>query len=398
MTYLADYNSRFINIVEGDGCFLFDDKGKKYLDFIAGWCVGNIGWKRKEIKEAVLREAEFGRFVPAFLRFRGQEDFAALLSNITPNKKLTRVFRCTSGSEAVEFAIKCARVASGKKIIISVDGVYHGHTYGAASVGDACYEGMAPCIPGFLKIAMPRNEEEAEMVMKKFGDIVKENSGDVAAFMSEPVWTNGGAVIPPKNFYPAIEKICRENDILIVMDEVATGFGRCGVLFASELWGIKPDIMCLAKGFTGGYATMGACLVTEEIFERSRYIPSYSTFGWCVSDLAATRANVEVILKDKLWENSKIIGEYLLSKLKEFEKLDYVKEVRGKGLLLGIEIVHDKESGRPDYKRAQRIQDECADKGLLIETAGNALFITPPLILTKELADKGFEILKQILK
>ena len=268
----------------------------------------------------------------------------------------------------------------------------------AAAVGDACTKSMEPCPHGFLKIRMPNAYQgvSAEEVIGEFERIVNEN-GDVAAFFSEPVWTNAGSYIPPKEFYPAIEKICRENEILFIMDEVATGFGRCGKLFASELWDSKPDILCLGKGLTGGYGTMGATLVTEKIFKSSRDIPFYSTFGWNALDLAASKANVELILKDKLWENSSDIGSYLLKKLKPLEGAPYVGEVRGTGLLIGIEIVKDKISKSPDFLFSQKIQDECAKRGLIIETAENNLFITPPLTITRDITDEGLRVLSEVM-
>ena len=397
MGNLADYYSQDIEITDGDGCYLFDKNGKKYLDFLAGWCVGNVGWKRKEIKEALQKEAERGIYVPPVLRFSGWEEFAQLLVKNSPNKELTKVFRCTSGSEAVEFAIKCARAATGKKKIISVDGVYHGHTYGAAAVGDACSPEMAPCVPGFIKIPMPNAfiGVSGDEALKKLEEILS-SDGDVAAFLSEPVWTNAGAIVPSGSFYPEVEKLCRKHGALLIMDEVATGFGRCGALFASELWGLKPDIICLGKGLTGGFASLGATLVTEKIFLASSAIPWYSTFGWLPTDLAAARANVELILRDKLWENAKEVGGYLLEKLKPLEKYSFVNEVRGVGLLLGIEIIDDAVK-KPDFLKAQVIQNKCVENGLMLETAHHNIFITPPLILTKEQADEGAKILENVI-
>lgn len=398
MSNLADYYSRPLEITDGDGCYLFDTKGKRYVDFLAGWCVGNIGWKNKKVRKAIEKEAARGTYVPPVFRRKEWEEFAELLVSKAPNKKLTRAFRCTSGSEAVEFALKCARAATGKGTIVSVDGVYHGHTYGAAAVGDACTKSMAPCPHGFLKLPMPNESRgvSAKKVVQEFEKMVRENN-DIAAFLSEPVWTNAGSYIPPKDFYPAIERLCRKNGILFIMDEVATGFGRCGKMFASELWGVKPDMLCLGKGLTGGYGTMGATLVTEPIFKASRDIPFYSTFGWNALDLAAAQANSEVILKEKLWENAEEVGEYLLEKLKPLEALPYVSEVRGIGLLLGIEIVKDKRSKAPDWARSQKIQDQCAEEGLILETAGHTLFITPPLTLTRRIVDEGVKILNEVM-
>ncbi len=399
MGNLADYYSRDIEIVSGDGCYLFDQNGKKYLDFLAGWCVGNVGWGRKEIKEAVEKQLEKGAYVPPVFRSRLWEEFAELLIKISPNKNLTRAFRCTSGSEAVEFAIKCARAATGKHKIISAEGTYHGHTYGAAAVGNACTKAMAPCASGFEKIPQPDAYRgvTGSQVLEKMESILR-NDKDIAAFLSEPVWSNAGVFVPPEGFYKKVEELCRQYGVLLIMDEVATGFGRCGKLFGYELWDIKPDIVCLGKGLTGGYSTMGATLVTEDIYKASFDIPFYSTFGWNVFDLAAAKANVEIILRDRLWENSQSVGGHLLNKLKSFEEKSFIGEARGVGLLLGIDIVQNKKSKARDGKKADEIMNQCAENGLLLETAHNVLFVTPPLILTKEQADEGAEILASVLK
>jgi 4-aminobutyrate aminotransferase-like enzyme len=219
-----------------------------------------------------------------------------------------------------------------------------------------------------------------------------------SSFMSEPVFTNTGAIIPPVEFFPAIENICRQHGILFIMDEVATGFGRCGRLFGSELWELEPDIICLGKGITGGYGTLGATIVTEDIYEQCRgKIPSYSTFGWTPLDLAAARANVEVILQGRLWENADEVGLYLLGKLKALELKPNVGEVRGIGLLLGIELVSDCHSKRPDFKRATEVLNKCSERGLLLGSVGNVLLLTPALTLSYELADEGAAIITSLL-
>ncbi len=395
---LASYFARRIPIDHGNGCFVYDESGKEYLDCIAGWCVGTAGWKNEEIKKAIVAEAEVGRYIPPFLQFRGWEEFAKLLVKCAPNPKLVRAIRCTSGSEAVEFAIKCARAATGKQDIISVDGVYHGHTYAAAGVGNACHSSMEPCAPGFLKLPLPhplRGPSESE-VIAKFENLVASKK-TIAAFLSEPVWTNAGAIVPSPSFYPAIERVCRKNKILFVMDEVATGFGRCGAMFASELWGIKPDILCLGKGITGGYSTLAATLITQSIYLKTFRIPSYSTFGWAPMDLAAARANVKIIVRDKLWENAKTVGAYFLQKLNAFRDRPNVGDIRGIGLTLGIEIVKNKKTNAPYILKALLLQNACARKGLLLETAGNTLFMTPHLIFTRKLADRAITILDKTL-
>lgn len=384
--YLADYGSAPLYIKTGKGCYLYDIFGRKYIDFAAGWCVGNLGWKRKEIEEAIKKELDESVYAPAFLRWKKWEELAKLLCKHAPGR-LRRAFRCTSGSEAVEFAIKCARASTKKTIIVSIDGVYHGHTYGAASVGDACRAGMGPCLVGFIKLPMP-DEKNWRDVMAQFENLAKKNN--VAAFMSEPVWTNAGILIPPKAFYPAIQKICRKYGTLFVMDEVATGFGRCGKLFASELWALKPDILCLGKGLTGGYGAAGATLTTEEVFQKSRGIPSYSTFGWVPTATAAMLANIKLVLKEKLWKKAQDVGDYLLEQLKELETLPAIKEVRGIGLLFGIEF------RKPV---ALKILHKCGLKGLIMSEVNEfTLFLSPPLVLDKKTATEGAAILKKVVR
>lgn len=394
---IADYYSRPIEIVDGEGCELIDRKGKRYLDFIGGWCVSTVGWKHTEIIRAVHEAMQKTPAIPPMLRDATQEKFAEILLNHAPGK-LARVFRCTSGSEAVEFALKCARATTRKPTIVSIDGVYHGHTYGAASVGDACRELMGPCLPGFLKLPMPNAYRgvAGENVIQQFEKLLNERN-DIAAFLSEPVWTNGGVVIPPPDFYPKIQELCRQHGVLFIMDEVATCCGRCGVWLASELWGLTPDILCLGKGITGGYGTLGATLVTEEVFERSRGIPAYSTFGWLVTDRAAAQTNVELVLKQKLWENANRVGTLLLEQLRPLEKRPYVGQVRGIGLLVGIEIVKDTQSRERDIQRAVEFCNRCAEAGLLLETADNVLFMSPPLILSEDEARHGAEILNNVV-
>lgn len=385
--HIADYDSVPLEFTRGEGCFLYDKKGRGFLDFLGGWCVATVGWRNKEMAIAISRQAQEGFYVPAVLRYEPQEILAKRLVELAPGK-LTRVFRSTSGSEAVEFALKCARASTRKPTIVTIDGVYHGHTYGAASLGNACTKHMSPCLTGFIKLPMPKTAAEGQAVIETFEKLVGSRD-DIAAFMSEPVWTNAGCYIPPAGFYEGIQKICKKCNILLVMDEVATCLGRCGRIYASELWGIEPDIICLGKSFTGGYASMGATLVTESVFKKSRGIPDYSTFGWMPQDLAAAAENVSIIVRDRLHENARDVGLYLLQELKGLEKLRKVKEVRGIGMVFGVEL---------RLPIAPLIALACYRRKLLVAFADSrTLFFSPPLILTKGLAKRGAETLKGVL-
>lgn len=375
-----------IAISHGEGCELIDTKGKHYLDFIGGWCVSAIGWGHPEITKAIVEEAKRATYVPPFLQFPPRESFAKKLIEIAPGDRLQKVFPVTSGSEAVDMAIKVVRAASGKDTILSIDDVYHGHTYGALSLGDAHKRVQGSIVPGFEYLPMPGRDAGVEEVLATLEHRIKR--GDVAGFISEPVWTNAGAYVPPAEFYPAVQKLCRKHDVLFVMDEVATGFCHCGKLFASQLWDLSPDVLCIAKAFTGGFGTMGATLVSQDVYTKSEGIPSYSTFGWNALDFAATRANVEIILREKVWENAENIGTHLLKLLQPLEQLPIVREVRGIGLVIGIHL----------KDQCSEVQKQCAESGLILEIAGETLLLTPPCILTKTQAKQGADIIASVLK
>jgi acetylornithine/succinyldiaminopimelate/putrescine aminotransferase len=359
--HLADYGSAPVDFVRGEGSWVFDKRGKKYLDFQTGWCVGTVGWKNKEMAEAICAQAREGFHEPPWFRVERHERFAARLAELAPGA-LSRVFRACSGSEAVEFAISAARKATGKPAIVSIGGVYHGHTLGAASVGTAA-----------------DRLEKLERIL--------DGRDDVAAFLSEPVWTNAGCVIPDPSFYPAVQALCRKRKVLLVMDEVATCMGRCGKLFASELWGIEPDILTLGKSFTGGYATMAATMVTESVFKKARGISSHPTFGWCFQDLAATEKNVEIVVRDNLAGNAATVGAYLLDLLKPLASLKKVRDVRGIGMTLAVEF---------RLPVAPLIAAKCYRLGLVTEfTDAKTLFLSPMLSLTKKEAKMGADIIKK---
>jgi acetylornithine/succinyldiaminopimelate/putrescine aminotransferase len=383
-SHIANYDPIPIDFVKGDGCFLFDKKGKKYLDFLGGWCVSTVGWKNPDMAAALARQAKTGVYVPPFFASARQEALAKRLLDLAPGK-LRRVFRSTSGSEAVEYGIMCVRAATGKPTVVSIDGVYHGHTYGAAALGDACIPKIGPAPQGFIKLPLPKSVEGGMAVVTAFEKLIIER-GDIAAFMSEPFWTNAGCHVPPAGFYEGIQKVCRRHGVLLAMDEVATGMGRSGTMFASELWGLTPDVICLGKSFTGGYASMGATLVTEELFRKGRGIPDYCTFGWLPQDLAAAEKNLDLIISKKLDENAADVGAFLLTELKPLERLAKVKQVRGQGLVFGIEFT---------LPIAPLIALACYRRGLVTALAdARTLFFAPPLILDRRLAKQGAAILR----
>ncbi len=398
--FLADYSAFQKQFVDADGCFLFDEQGKKYIDFLGGWCVSTVGWKHPEMIKALDEVKKNAFYIPPSYGWPEWEHFAKTLIDIAPGN-LRRVFRATSGSEAVEFAIKIARATTGRKKIVSVERVYHGHTYGAATVGNCLSPGISPGVPNMVKIPMPdefRNDFRltGEALSDRIAEIFEAIAakGDVAGFISEPIFTNAGVITPPSDFYKKISAICKRYGILFIMDEVASGFGRTGKLFACEHFSLEPDIMCLAKGLSGGYASIGATLVTEEVYEKNHDFPQYSTFGWLPNDLLMTKANVELVTQKKLWENSKTVGTYLKELLMPLEKFPHVGQVRGHGLLFAIEFVTDKKTKERDQSLAKKVLEAALELGVVVDNCPDGIiFFSPPLVLDQETAKQGAELL-----
>src|SRR3989338_6776509 len=226
-----------LKIKDAEGSILFGDDGKEYIDLIAGWCVGTVGWKHQRILKA-LREKQPGYYLPPTIDSDLWENYAVKLLKTLPDN-ITKVFRVTSGSEAVEFSLKLARVATGKKKIVSFGEVYHGHTFGAASIGAALTDDMAPGIGEVVRLNLPNeyrnkfNQTGLDLSSKVLDEIEHVfTNGDVAAFISEAIFTNVGTIITPKDFYPRLSELCKKYQVLLIMDEVASGFARTGKMYA----------------------------------------------------------------------------------------------------------------------------------------------------------------------
>ena len=253
-----------VEIVKSKGCVLYDTTGKDYIDFLMGWNVGNLGWGIKEIEEDI-RTYDGPDYVNPYYLFRPWGELAQILARITPGK-LTKSFRATGGTEAVEIALQAAMGYTKRTKFISVEGAYHGHSIGAMSIGLSGFrQRYANLLPNCYTVKPPLDERaarEAEALIQK---------GDIAAYIAEPIILNLGVIIPDDRYYEIIQAACQKHGTLMIIDEVATGFGRTGKMFASEHYDIEPDIMCLGKALTGGYGAMGATVMTEEVAQSMAY-------------------------------------------------------------------------------------------------------------------------------
>ncbi len=411
-------------IERAEGCHVWDAEGHRYLDAMAGlWCV-NVGYGRKSIADAVYAQMQKLPYSPLTQSHGPAAELAARLAGLLP-KALGRVFFTNSGSEAVETALKMARQCAhqthpgeNRYKIIARHRAYHGFSMGAASATGQTLRKQAfePLVPGFLHVPPPDHlrcnfcsgapactlvcAEEFERVIRM------EGPETVAAVIVEPVIGGGGVFPAPVGYLERLRQICDRHGVLLILDEVITGFGRTGSLFAFEQAGIQPDILVLAKGITSGYLPLGATVASERVFEAflsdknpSAKFTHLSTFGGHPCSCAAALANLDILCGERLWENSAAVGPGLLAGLLEIEDFR-IGEVRGRGLLIGIELVSGPDKAPLPEAEVIQIQKRIRANGVIVgrnaDTLpgfGNVLTISPPLILTSSQAE---EIVKAV--
>ncbi len=411
-------------IQEARGTRVVDAGGNSYLDAGAGLWNVNVGYGREEIAKAVYQQIKELPFYPHSQINVPATQLAGRLAEILPGD-LQHVFFCNSGSEANETAFKIARQYGRQKhpgqnrykVIARYQG-YHGFTYGAMSATGQVGRRVKfePLVPGFLHVDPPycyRCPLKLEYpscglaCVEEIQEVIeKEGPETVVAVIVEPIIGGGGVIIPPDEYLPRLREICDHYGLLLILDEVITGFGRTGKLFASEHWGVLPDITTLAKGVSSGYLPLGACAVTPEIFqtflgdpEEGREFSQVSTYGGHPVCCAAALANLDILMAERLWENSAQVGAYLLEQLQGLDS-PFLGEIRGKGLMVAVELV-DEDGALLDAWRTDQAQARIRAEGVLIGRMSHAMpgpesvfFLSPPLILTEAEADQIVEALR----
>ena len=375
-----------LEIVKSDASFLYGPAGEKYIDFIMGWCVGNIGWGQKEVLKKI-KNFKGPEYVDPNYLYKQWADLAELLVKITPGN-LTKSFRATGGTEAVEIALQAAMAHTGRHKFLSIEGSYHGHSIGAMSVGSSSFRSYYKnLLPDCYKINLPLDEKAAREAEKIL------NRGDIAAFIAEPIICNLGVAVPDKEFFDIVFSACKRNGTVFIADEVATGFGRTGKMFASEHYNLNPDIMCLAKGITGGYGGLGATIMTDEVAKAMEFDFSYySTFGWHPLNVEAAIANANFLLKneEKIFSNIEKTSRYFRERLAAM-KFKYSTDVRVKGLAIGIEFKNGGDYGLD-------IARKCLAKNLLFSALEpNIITFFPALTIDSKTAKTGLDIFEKCI-
>ena len=371
-----------ISIVRGRGSRLYDLEGREYLDFVAGIAVNTLGHAHPDLVAAIQKQAQHLLHASNLYYTEPQVKLAKALVDHSFAKK---VFFCNSGAEANEAAIKLVRRYAHQKHgpdryeIITMLNSFHGRTMATltATGQEKVQKGFEPLLPGFKYVPL-NNMPELEKAL----------SAKTAAVMLELVQGEGGVHVADRTYLKSLRELCRQHDVLLVFDEVQTGMGRTGTLFAYEQLGVHPDIMTLAKGLGGG-VPIGACLATDEAAAAFSPGAHASTFGGNPLACAAALAVLRVLLEGRVLEQSRRMGDYLAKGLLDLkDRLHIVKDVRGLGLLQGMELTIE---GKP-------VVDDCLARGLLINcTMERVLRFVPPLIITQHEIDRLLDTLSQIL-
>lgn len=419
--------------VRAEGIHIFDDLGNRYIDGCSGALISSIGHGVSEVTEAIAEQLKTLSFAhPSRWRNRAVEDAAAEIAEITPGD-LNHVWFVSGGSEATESAVKMARqffverdgTCSSKHLVIARWNSYHGSTLGAMAVG-GCMPRRRIFTPLFMEhpkiqphycyrcpfgLEYPacgvRCAHELEREIKRVG------AQYVAAFMAEPVvGSTVGALDPPKEYWPIIRETCDRYDVLLIADEVMTGFGRTGKAFGVDHWNVVPDIIAAAKAMAAGYIPTGGVFASERIVDAFKkgsgvFLHGHTYNGNPVS-AAATAATLRYMKRNNLFENSRIQGENLGKEMDRLKEIPIVGDVRGLGLMRGVEIVKDKVSRDPFPRRSKAsalITSECMKRGLVVYPSGGMadgvdgdnFMIAPPLNVTEDLITEMIAILHESL-
>ena len=377
--YLGNLYQRFpITVEKALGSHLWDTDNNEYIDCMGGYGVALVGHRNERVVNAIKSQIDKVITVHSSFYNKTREEFLQTLINNAPSG-LSQVHLNNSGAESIEAAIKFARKFTGKKKMVAMKGSYHGKSMGALSL---------TFNPKYRESFQPLVEKVS---FSPYGDVNALRDAvdkDTAFVILEPIQGESGIHVPPEGFLQEVRKICDENDSLLIFDEIQSGLGRTGSMWASEHWKTVPDIMCLAKGIAGG-VPMGATLVRPDILAVMKKGEHSSTFGGNPLACAAGTATLHALTQDGLIENAKNMGEkflYGLNDLKSKHKI--IREIRGKGLMIGVELKFE----------VKDILMEGIKKGLLLLYSGrNILRLLPPLVMSDEDVTKSLQILDVLL-
>ena len=377
--YLGNLYQRFpVTIEKGQGSHVWDVNNKEYIDCMGGYGVALVGHRNERVVNAI--KAQIGKILTVHSSFynKTREEFLENLVKVAP-KGLSQVHLNNSGAESVEAAIKFARKFSGKKGMVAMKGSYHGKSMGALSL---------TFNPKYRESFQPLVEKVSFSSYGNIDELRDTVDSDTAFVILEPIQGESGIHVPPDSFLHDVRKLCDENKILLIFDEIQSGLGRTGSMWAADHWKTVPDIMCIAKGIAGG-VPMGVTLVRPDILSVMKKGEHSSTFGGNPLSCAAGTATIQALTQDGLIENAKNMGQKFQQGLKDLKsRHKIIREVRGKGLMIGVELKFE----------VKDILMEGIKNGLLLLYSGrNILRLLPPLVISDEDVTKSLQTLDELL-
>ena len=396
----------------GKGVEVWDPDGNRYIDMMAGIAVLSTGHSHPRVVKAVQSAAENFLHISSDFYHEGWVRLSERLDEIAPFEEHAKTFLTNSGTEAVETAIKLAKFHTKRSNFIGFTGAFHGRTMGSVAFTASkphYHRGFYPLMPGVTHVPFPyeyrailerkNGEDYGEAVVRYIEEEVFGHNvpGDeVAAVLVEPIQGEGGYVVPPAGFFPALRKLCDKYGILLIADEVQSGMGRTGKWWAIEHFGVEPDIITSAKGIASGLP-LGACIARESVMTWPKGAHG-NTYGGNPISCAASLATID-LLEESYLANAAEVGQYALDALQEIQmRHPSLGDVRGKGLMIGVEFVKDKNTREPNEEIRNMIEDIGFEHGLLLLGCGKSTIrLAPPLCITKKEMDEGLEIFEEAI-
>ncbi len=392
------------NLKKAKDSYIWDEAGNKYIDFTAGWNVVNLGWNNDEIVQAGIRQMKKNTYSPMWALDSTQKYYAKQLTQALGNN-LSVVARATGGMEAVEMALKTARVFTGRKKILSFYEQFHGSSINALSLSyrEEWMTSLTDPRYDIVHLEYPNTYRTDKSEQELLGDLEKQlenilSKNDIAAVITEAgIITGWGTTyVAPKGFIELIRRTTRTYGTLLILDEVGTGFSRIGSLFAVHRFHAQPDIVTLAKAISNGSAAIAAMVTTKEIAEKT-YAGSnlQSTFGWNPVACAIASKTLEIHERDKVWEQAESKGTYIRDVLwRELRDNPFVGDIRGLGMFTGLDLVKTKQTKEKNTELVMKIMQQAFENNLhIVCDSESNIHLAPPITIQKEVLDKGLDIL-----
>lgn len=404
-----DFSPWKFDLSKAKDSYLWTKDNKKLIDFTSGWNVTNLGWNHPEIKQAVAKQARINVYAPMWTADPIQDEYAELLTKCLPNE-LNAVVRATGGTEANEEAIKTARAYTERKKIIGFKGTYHGQSFATLSIGipKEGTKAISPLLPGFTQLGYPntyRTKKEPDEILAQFLVNLEKvlSKRNVAAVITEAgiITGYGSCYVAPKGYLQGVRALTDRYGTLLILDEVGTGFSRCGRLFGSNLEGVVPDVATFAKGMSNGAGAIGTMVTKKEIAEKtSKNTTLVSTFGWTPINVAAALMTLQIHTRDKVWRKAENDGGYIKKTLQDnLGDNPYVGDIRGKGMEIGIDLVTDKKTKKANTKLLEKTIRVAFEKGLhLVGDGQSVIQLMPPLTIDRKDLDKALSMLIDSIK